>query len=185
MRHPDEDGEKRKDTTKFIEFKDVEKVERTNLDIWANDTRALYEHKFLVFTVDRTYEFFSVTDTERELWIEHFCKIIDSNAGYEISFHKPSKSYKEMLEDGKGRSVTKHNQKSTISVIEKEGFIEYKSKTLMYSANTVKGYLIKRIENRKLFHTSNFHKRHFELHFDKKLIIIRKKENDDKIHKKY
>ena len=36
-----------------------------------------------------------------------------------------------------------------------------------------------------MFHTSNFHKRHFELNFQRALIIVRKKESDDSVHKKY
>ena len=71
-----------------------------------------------------------------------------------------------------------------MSVVEKKGFEEYKSKTLMYNKDTVRGHLIKRIENRKLFHGSNFHKRFFVLAFKQALIIIKKKDDDDPAHKK-
>ena len=71
-----------------------------------------------------------------------------------------------------------------MSVVEKKGYEEYKSKTLMYNKDTVKGQLIKRIENRKLFHGSNFHKRYFVLAFKQALIIIKKKDDDDPAHKK-
>ena len=64
-----------------------------------------------------------------------------------------------------GRSVTKCDPKKPPLVVQKNGFKNYQSNTLMYDKFTVKGYLIKRIDNRKMFHTSNFHKRHFELNF--------------------
>ena len=53
----------------------------------------------------------------------------------------------------------------------------------MYNRNTVQGYLIKRIDNRKLFHGSNFHKRFFELSFERSLIIIKKSGDDRQAHK--
>ena len=71
----------------------IERVEKTNLDIWASDTQATFQNKFLVFTSERTYELFSKTKTERELWIEHFCKVLDLNAGHDVDFNKPSQSY--------------------------------------------------------------------------------------------
>ena len=51
---------------------------------------------------------FAKTKTERELWVEHFCKIIDVNAGREVDFNKPSETYVKLQESENGRSVTKY-----------------------------------------------------------------------------
>ena len=151
-----------------------------------HDVSSQYPNKFNVFTEQRTYELFSKTRTERELWIEHFCKVIDKNAGKTVDFNKPSETYSKLQEaERQGRTTVKcQPKKSNIVVIEKQGYEEYKSKTLMYNRETVKGYLIKRIENRKLFHGSNFHKRFFELSFDRSLIIVKKQNGQDTEHKK-
>ena len=42
---------------------------------------------------------------------------------------------------------------------------------------------MKRIENRKIYHTSNFHKRYFDFRFDQGLIFVKKSASDDSIHK--
>ena len=62
--------------------------------------------------------------------------------------------------------------------------MEYKSNTLTYNGSVVKGYLFKKIDKRGMFHTSNFHKRHFELNFQKAMIIVKKSEKDLQTHKK-
>ena len=51
---------------------------------------------------------------------------------------------------------------------------EYYSNTLTYTRDDVQGYLIKRIDNRKIYHTSNFHKRYFILDFDRGQIDVKK-----------
>ena len=84
--------------TKFIDFQQVERVEKTNLDIWMHDVSSQFPNKFNVFTDERTYELFSKTRTERELWIEHFCKVIDQNAGRPVDFNKPSETYSKLQE---------------------------------------------------------------------------------------
>ena len=43
---------------------------------------------------------------------------------------------------------------------------------------------MKRIENRKLYHGSNFHKRHFDINFKRRIILIRQNANDTEVHKK-
>ena len=83
-------------TTKFIDFIEIERVEKTNLDIWMHDVSSQFPNKFNVFTEQRTYELFSKTRTERELWIEHFCKVIDQNAGKPVDFNKPSETYQKL-----------------------------------------------------------------------------------------
>ena len=63
-----------------------------------HDVSSEYPNKFNVFTQERTYELFSKTRTERELWIEHFCKVIDKNAGKTVDFNKPSETYTKLQE---------------------------------------------------------------------------------------
>ena len=43
---------------------------------------------------------------------------------------------------------------------------------------------MKRIENRKIYHNSNFHKRFFDIKFERELILIRCNADDDDVHKK-
>ena len=117
---------------KFIDFKVIERVEKTNLDIWSHDTKVKFTNKFLVFTADRMYELFTKTRTERELWLEHFCKVIDLNAGMEVDFNKPSERYQKIQDAEKaGRSVTRLTKAPLI--VEKEGFKEYKSNNMIFS----------------------------------------------------
>ena len=37
--------------------------------------------KFIVFTQERTFTFFTVDYKERDIWIQSFCRIIDINTG--------------------------------------------------------------------------------------------------------
>ena len=50
---------------------------------------------------------------------------------------------------------------------------------MKFNEAEVKGYLMKRIENRKLFHTSNFHRRHYQIDFKEAAILVRKVHPDD------
>ena len=43
---------------------------------------------------------------------------------------------------------------------------------------------MKRIENRKIYHAGNFHKRHFDFKFDRDIILLKKNASDDSVHKK-
>ena len=57
---------------KFISFGEVYNIEKTQLDIWAGeaDIKLLKtKQKFLVFTKERTYEFFARNVKERDIWI--------------------------------------------------------------------------------------------------------------------
>ena len=54
---------------------------------------ATFKNKFVVYGDSRVWELFAKTKTERELWVEHFCKVIDVNAGHKVDFNKPSETY--------------------------------------------------------------------------------------------
>ena len=43
---------------------------------------------------------------------------------------------------------------------------------------------MKRIENRKIYHNSNFHKRHFDINYERELILIRNNVDDIDVNKK-
>ena len=52
------------------------------------------KEKFLVVTSKRTYELFAANEKEREIWLQYFCRIIDSNAGKPINLNEHSDAYK-------------------------------------------------------------------------------------------
>ena len=97
-------------------------VEKTNIDIWDHDTQAYFKNKFLVHGDSRVWELFAKTKTERELWVEHFCKVIDVNAGKDVDFNKPSETYVKLQEAENGRSVTKYKPKKEALQSEQNGF---------------------------------------------------------------
>ena len=43
---------------------------------------------------------------------------------------------------------------------------------------------MKRIEQRKIYHMSNYHKRHFDFQFHRSIILVKKHRSDDAVHKK-
>ena len=104
------------------------------------------------------------------------------NHGVDVDFNKPSQSYVRLQEIEKGgRTVTKHDPKKQPLQVIKDGFKVYQSPTLYYDQKIVRGYLIKRRMVRKMFHTSNFHKRHWTLDFANQMVWIRKGDENDKL----
>ena len=120
--------------TKHIDFKDVERVEKCGLDVWSHDTTAKYKNKFMLFCSGRVYELFCFSKTERELWVEHLCKVLDVNAGIPVDFNNPSERYNQLQESVKaGRNSSRLDYKRAPMIIDKEGFTEYRTQTLLYT----------------------------------------------------
>ena len=72
--------------TKLIPFRDI-----IDLQIHPNFHGSNLE--FSVYSGDSIMTFKSKSGTERELWMEHFCKILDFNAGVPLQFKNPSQIY--------------------------------------------------------------------------------------------
>ena len=156
-------------------------VEKTNIDIWAGELELKslkFKEKFIVYAKNRSYPFFARTDKERELWIEAFCRAIDINNGVATNLHHASESYTRLA----ARSVTRYNsnQRPTKMI----GGDNYESIAMKINYDTFRGYLMKRIDKREWYHTSNFHKRHFDVNFDRSIIVVKKLATDDTIHKR-
>ena len=71
------------------------------------------------------------------------------------------------------RQVTKYQPGKMPESMVRDGFEEYKSAQLYFNHGNFRGHLMKRIENRKLYHKSNFHKRFFDLKYEREIILIR------------
>ena len=61
-----------------------------------------------------------------------------------------------------------------IKQTEKNGNYSYSSTNLNFNDVIIKGDLMKRITKVKFYHTSNFHKRRYEINFKKGLLLIGK-----------
>ena len=67
----------------------------------------------------------------------------------------------------------------------RDGITEYQSDTLKFTRDDVQGFLMKRVDNKKIFHQSNFNKRYFILDFEKGKIIVKKGQKETQIHRTY
>ena len=106
---------------KFVDFQEVERIEKQDLDIWNNEAKVEFPYKFIVHTEKRMYEMFAKTKVEQELWVEYLCKIVDLNSGKMIDFNKASEAYQKLNEGIKSgrfqsRCLTK---KQDVYVVEK------------------------------------------------------------------
>ena len=152
---------------KHIEFSEIVSTEKADPDIWTGEVempKLKGRGKFIVFTQERTFTFFTADYKERDIWIQSFCRIIDINTGKDAGYGKPSITYRSLTKLST-RSVTRYNTttKPTYSLNQSKANDNYESNTLELGENVCKGYLMKRIEQRKLYHRSNFHKRYFVL----------------------
>ena len=71
------------------------------------------------------------------------------------------------------RNAVKFRPGSKPRTVNIKGFEEFKSDTMIFQKDKVCGYLMKRIDERKLYHRSNFHKRFFNLAFGRAMIEVR------------
>lgn len=125
-------------------------------------------------------DFFSRTVEERSLWIQTFCRVLDTLAGVkpEIS-GASSTAYKNLLEDdrkNRSKSAAAINRIPQSHIV--DGIESYSSASMQYNTLLVKGNIMKQIENVKWYHTSNFHQKHFTVNFTGSLLQIRDKESD-------
>ena len=81
------------------------------------------------------------------------------------------------------RNAVKFRPGSKPRTLNINGFEEYKSDTMLFSKNKVCGYLMKRIDERKLYHRSNFHKRWFNIAFGRAVIEVKDGASNEFIHK--
>ena len=70
---------------KDIPFSHVIEVKALALDVYKNEHQVKeddlpYRSKFTVRTLDRDYYFFAKNDTERDIWLESFAKVLKVNA---------------------------------------------------------------------------------------------------------
>ena len=70
---------------KDIPFTHVIEVKALALDVYKNEHQVKeddlpYRSKFTVRTLDRDYYFFAKNDTERDIWLESFAKVLKVNA---------------------------------------------------------------------------------------------------------
>ena len=153
----------RESKLKFLIFEDIYSVEKSNVDIWKGeaDIKILQaKQKLILHTKDKVFEFFAESEKEREVWVEYFCRVLDHNEGLVVDLNVPSKNYMKIARDG-ARSVTKYTSGNQPTLQNVRGFQEYRSQTLTIKKDSMQGVLIKKIEVRKLYHMSNYHKRHF------------------------
>ena len=96
------------------------------------------------------------------------------NSGVDAGHGMPSATYRSLTKLST-RSVTRYKSTSKLTNIQniRKGIEEYESSTLKMNENTCKGFLMKRIDQRKLYHRSNFHKRFFDLRFSQAMILIK------------
>jgi len=87
-------------------------VKRTEIDEETHDNDCKWSYKFTVYFKKKHMDFFSRTVEERSLWIQTFCRVLDTLAGVkpEIS-GLSSTAYKNLLEDDR-----KHRSKSVAAI---------------------------------------------------------------------
>ena len=85
-----------------------------------------------------------------------------------------SPAYEKLLEQIRQRKSLLYDvTKQPSKVIEvKDGLESYSSTNMCFNDNKVKGSLMKRINKVKFYHTSNFHKRVFEVNYSRFLLEI-------------
>ena len=86
---------------KTIEFKELQEIEKVELDCWSREHELVNKFKFIIKTTRRDYELFARTHKERDLWMEHFCRVIDLNQGYGCDFSKPSWTFTKTVPIGR------------------------------------------------------------------------------------
>ena len=116
-------------------------------------------------TLNRDYIFYAITEAERKLWLESFHTIIQSKSkqsnkgsvsvpAAKIQTGAPS----ELLMNPASSQEEMHP--SSISPGD-ELKVYYMSKDLHVSKHSIKGSLMKAIENLSFFHDNEYHKRFF------------------------
>ena len=173
---------------KHIEFSEIVSTEKADPDIWTGEVeieKLKGKGKFIVFTSDRTFTFFTANYEERDIWIQNFCRIIDVNAGNDAGHGVVSNTYRSLTKLST-RSVSRYKPTNKPTYMQKKakGIDEYESQTLQMSDNVCKGYLMKRIEQRKIYHRSNFHKRYFEFQFSRSIILVKQLAGDANDYKR-
>ena len=81
---------------KSIPFSEILEVSRLELDIFKGEHKIPaktheFRSKFMVKTLKRTIFFFAKGETEREVWIESFAKVIEANVAGQSKFNLKSR----------------------------------------------------------------------------------------------
>ena len=117
-----------------MEFSEIVSTEKADPDICTGEVeidKLKGRGKFIIFTQDRTYTFFTRDYKERDMWIQSFCRIIDINSGQDGGFGMPSITYRSLTKQST-RSVTRYKktEKPTYILKQSRGIEKFESKTL-------------------------------------------------------
>lgn len=167
----------RKSKNNVIPFIDIMKVEFDNCE---DEERVQFRHKFNLYTREFNFEMYVKTNKEREMWIEAFSRTIENkhklNATYwaaESQYYKETKQDWDLKKD-KVKTIRLHRSIE----VNVDGMEEFKSSNLFFNCNQLEGCVMKKITNKKVYHSKPFHKKYFQIIFSSGNIAIFNKKED-------
>ena len=140
-------------------------------------------------TIKRDFLFFAKSDVEREIWVESFSKVIESNERGMTNFNLKSSSAIYMKQMNSSTPLVQSIHRDNILKREKrakiEGIESYHSEYLEVTKFAIKGEFQKAIENLGLFHKSEYHRKYFMLEFGQPYCYYYKSKKDSAHQKSY
>lgn len=141
---------------RLIEFKEVVQVKYAILDP-IKDREVPHKFKFILYIKSRLFECYVRTDSERDLWIQAICRIIDSSSGKRLKWNDPQLTFEKVK---KAREQANVRQKNLDPYK-----IAHRSAKMDFNYSGVQGTLYKKIQNVKIYHSSQWHTKYFIVNF--------------------
>ena len=115
----------------------------------------MWIYKFNLYTKNYNFELYAQNQRERDLWVETFCKAIENKHKSEpVNMLGDSKLFeltKNRWEEAKDRCSVSMLRRSIDVIV--DGMEEFKSANMYVNCNQIEGYLMKKINNKKMYHT--------------------------------
>jgi hypothetical protein len=116
-----------------------------------------------MYTRDFNFELYAKTTRERDLWVESFCRAIETkHSSAFTNWSEDSKKWLETKNEWEARK-SRYSQVLTIIRTQVDGLDEFKSANMFYNCVQVEGWVMKKINNKKVYHVKPFHKKWMRL----------------------
>ena len=134
-------------------FNTVLEVKRLDIDIFKGEHKKKFNligrAKFVVRTFNRDYVFFARTVAEREIWVESFSKVIESNekGASHFNLKTVSHNYLKTIDQATPvvQSVHRQDTKKRELRVSVEGGNVYKTEQLEVNRTSIAGFVMKAV----------------------------------------
>lgn len=153
---------------------------KVEFDQADDDDQVQFRNKFNLYTREFNFELYAKTNKEREMWIEAFSRSIENkhkiNAAY---WAEESKFYAEAKKDWELKKDKQRGSRLCRAIeLSIDGMEEFKSANLFVNCLQLEGYAIKKINNKKVYHSKPFHKKYFRIFYAQGNIAVYSKKED-------